>query len=63
MTSRIIRLEEVKKLVGLSRSTLYARIAEGNFPKQVSLGGRLVGWHESDVLAWIESRTQKEAHS
>lgn len=55
MTSRIIRRPEVQHLTGLSRSTLYARIAEGNFPKPVPLGGRLVGWLESDIQNWINS--------
>jgi len=37
---RIMRLPEVKTITGLSRSTIYFRIAAGTFPKQVSLGGR-----------------------
>ena len=41
---RIMRLPEVKLVTGLSRSTIYFRIALGTFPKQVSLGGRAVGW-------------------
>jgi prophage regulatory protein len=58
MTSRIIRLPEVINLTGLSRSTIYARIAEpeNQFPRPVSLGGRLVGWRESDIQQWIEER-------
>jgi predicted DNA-binding transcriptional regulator AlpA len=43
---RIMRLPEVKTITGLSRSTIYFRIAEGTFPKQVSLGrtrSRLAG--------------------
>ncbi|MGB0503932.1 MAG: helix-turn-helix transcriptional regulator [Thalassolituus sp.] len=56
MTSRIIRLPEVITHTGLSRSTIYARIAEDQFPRPVSLGGRLVGWHESDIQQWIEER-------
>src|ERR1700756_2593900 len=37
MASRILRLPAVIQLTGLSRSTIYLRIAEGSFPKQVSL--------------------------
>lgn len=50
-----LRLPQVKARTGLSRSTIYARIAEGSFPKPVPLGGRrAVGWLESQVESWIE---------
>ncbi len=56
MTVRIYRRRDVEKLVGLSRSTLYAMMAEGSFPKPIKLGKRAVGWREVDVLDWLESR-------
>ncbi|MEZ8743400.1 MULTISPECIES: helix-turn-helix transcriptional regulator [unclassified Vibrio] len=40
----IIRLPEVMRITGLSRPTIYRRIAEGTFPKRVSLGERAVGF-------------------
>jgi prophage regulatory protein len=39
----ILRLPDVKRSTGLSRSTIYLRITQGTFPKPVSLGGRAVG--------------------
>ena len=46
-------------MTGLSRSTIYAGIAKGNFPKQVKLTGtRSVGWYENAIAQWIESRQQ-----
>ncbi|HCG79116.1 MAG: DNA-binding protein [Thalassolituus sp.] len=60
MTERILRRPEVQKLVGLSRSSLYARIASGDFPRPIKLGGihsRSVGWPESQVSQWISERT------
>lgn len=56
MESRILRLALVMHRTGLSRSTIYAWIAEGRFPKQVSLGPNSVGWRETDINAWIDSR-------
>lgn len=57
MSVRILRLKEVQRMTGLSRSTIYAEIAKENFPKQVKLTGtRSVGWYESVVVEWIESR-------
>ncbi len=59
MSLRIVRLKEVQRMTGLSRSTIYAEIARGHFPKQIRLtGARSVGWHESAVIQWIESRQQ-----
>jgi prophage regulatory protein len=51
---RIMRLPEVKLVTGLSRSTIYFRIALGTFPKQVSLGGRAVGWLENEIQEWLQ---------
>ena len=56
MTHTILRLPAVKTNTGLSRSTIYLRIAQGAFPKPVSLGGRAVGWLESEVQDWLQGR-------
>jgi prophage regulatory protein len=50
---KLLRLPQVKQSTGLSKSTIYARIAEGAFPKQIPLGPRLVVWVESDIQNWI----------
>ena len=48
-----LRLPQVKAFTGLSKFSIYARIGEGTFPKQISLGPRLVVWVESDIQNWI----------
>jgi prophage regulatory protein len=58
MTHIILRLPAVKASVGLSRSTIYLRIAEGTFPKPVSLGGRAVGWLQAEIDAWMKQRIE-----
>ncbi len=50
---RIIRLKTVLARTGLSRSTLYRKIAEGTFPRQVPISVHGAGWHESAVNRWI----------
>ena len=52
----ILRLPEVKRSTGLSRSTIYLRVAEGKFPKPVCLGGRAVGWLAEEVQDWLQNR-------
>ncbi len=49
MTNMILRLPAVKTRTGLSRSTIYLRVAEGRFPKPISLGARAVGWVDAEV--------------
>ncbi|MGF6153705.1 helix-turn-helix transcriptional regulator [Pseudomonas tolaasii] len=53
---KIIRLKDVIGSTGLGRSTIYKYVAEGAFPKPVSLGDRCVGWVESEVQGWILDR-------
>lgn len=55
---RIVRLPEVMSKTGLSRSTIYARLATGHFPTPVSLGVRSIGWNEADIDGWITSRIE-----
>ena len=53
---RILRTQEVIKLVSLSRSTLWRMERKGQFPDRVPLGTGSVGWLKSDVDAWMQSR-------
>ena len=57
-TAKLLRLPDVKSVTGLSKSTIYARIANGTFPRQISLGPRLVAWVESDIQKWIQGYIQ-----
>lgn len=56
----ILRRKQVEARTGLSRSTIYARIAEGSFPSPINLGdGRAVGWLESEINEWVQSRIEQ----
>lgn len=50
---KIIRLKTVLLRTGLSRSTLYRKIADGTFPRQLPISINGAGWHESAVDRWI----------
>ena len=51
VSEQLLRLPQVKSITGLSKSTIYARMSEGNFPKQISIGPRLVVWL---VPGWLD---------
>jgi prophage regulatory protein len=52
----ILRRKRVENETGLSRSTIYARIKEGLWPKPVCIGPRSVGWLASEVQAMNAAR-------
>lgn len=54
-SDRILRLPAVLERTGLSRSTLYRKIAAGSFPRQIALSTRCAGWRESAVNRWMMS--------
>ncbi len=58
MTETILRLPAVIKHTGLSRSSIYLRISNKEFPKPVSLGGRAVGWPKSDIDQWLADKIE-----
>ena len=53
---RFIRLSELTKITGLSKSTIERLRAAGDFPEPFSLGPRSVAWKSTDIEEWIESR-------
>lgn len=50
---RIVRIRTVLDRTGLSRSTLYRKMNDGTFPRQVKLGEHSAGWRESAINSWI----------
>jgi len=61
---RIIRLRTVLARTGLSRSTMYRKIAEGTFPAQLKISVNGAGWRESEINRWIDNpvawRTERQ---
>lgn len=54
----IIRRKAVEARTGLSRSTIYAKVAAGEFPAPVALGARAVGWVDSEISDWLAQRIE-----
>jgi prophage regulatory protein len=50
---RIVRMKTVLARTGLSRSTIYRKIAEGTFPPRIKISINGTGWRESDINRWI----------
>lgn len=50
---KILRINAVLDRTGLSRSTLYRKVHDGSFPRQISISTRCAGWKESAIRRWI----------
>jgi prophage regulatory protein len=52
---RILRLKSVLERTGLSRSTMYRKMQNGTFPKNVQISIRCTGWRESGINEWLKN--------
>ncbi len=52
---RFLKLKEVMEKTALSRSAIYRKMNDGEFPQSVSLGERAIAWGESEVDEWMDS--------
>lgn len=60
---RLLRLPEVEAKVRLRRSSIYALMGRGKFPKAIKLSRRAVCWPEHVIDAWIEERIKGGGNS
>ena len=61
IAERLIRIDEVLHICGLSRSSLYATIQKGEFPAQVKLSKKASAWLYSEVQAWVAARAAQRS--
>jgi prophage regulatory protein len=54
-SDRILRLKAVQERTGLCRSTLYRKMQNGTFPKNIKISTRCTGWRESAVAEWLKN--------
>lgn len=51
---RFLKLKEVMEKTALSRSAIYRKMNDGEFPQSGSLGERAIAWVESEVDEWMD---------
>lgn len=61
MAETLLRRHTVEARTGLSRSTIYEWIKQGQFPQPVKLGARIVAWRESELDDWLKKRQSRSA--
>jgi len=58
---RFLSVQQVKEIVSLSVSTIWARVKQGSFPKPHKLGDKITRWKSTDVQQWMDEITCWEA--
>ena len=53
----LLSWQEVRKIVPLSRATIWSLRRTGGFPQPVQISANRIAWRASDLNAWIEGRT------
>jgi len=53
---KFYRLSQLNKQLGVSRSSIWAWVKNGSFPKPIKLGKNCTAWNSSDIDNWIEER-------
>ena len=55
---RLLRIGEVLRLTGMSKSTIHRKWRSGEFPAPIKLfpDSRLLGWRQSEISDWMKSR-------
>lgn len=58
--TRMLRRPEVEARTGLSRSSLYAMMSRGTFPRPKRIGQRAVAWSEDEIENWLTTRVEAD---
>lgn len=51
--TRYVRWGEVLERSGLSRRTIFRRMADGSFPASVKLSEQVIGWPAEAIEEWM----------
>ncbi|MDC0520940.1 AlpA family transcriptional regulator [bacterium] len=54
----LMRRSQLEERLGLTRSSIYKMMDDGEFPRPMKIGRRAVGWRADEIAQWLE-RQQK----
>ena len=52
----LLKLPTVVNLTGISKTTIYTKVASNEFPKPVRIGNRCTRFRARDIVAWLKSQ-------
>ena len=59
-TGMYLKIEDAANLAGVGRSTIYDWMERYKFPRPLKLGGRVVRWKASEVIAWLDKQPRSK---
>lgn len=54
---QFLLLSEVIEKSKLRKSSIYKKMNEGTFPKNIKISARKVVWKESDIVDWMNNQS------
>jgi prophage regulatory protein len=57
MNQRIIRKPELFSKLGLSDATIWRMEKSGKFPRRIQIGGKAVGWFDTEIDKWLSQKS------
>ena len=54
--NKVIKLSEVKQITTLSTASIYRKIKDKSFPRQIKLGERSSAWFYEEIMQWLEDK-------
>ena len=57
----LLKVQTVCAVVGMSTSSIFRKLAAGQFPAPVRLGTRCTRWKAGDVRAWLAAQGPQAA--
>ena len=63
MKNIFLRISDVTKVTGFSRSQIFNLVKQGLFPRQMKIGPKSVAWFDSEISEWIKERIQQSRNN
>lgn len=57
-TPQFYRINQLVKMLSISKSTIWNWVGKDIFPQPYKLGENITAWRASDIHQWVESRSK-----
>lgn len=61
LSEALLKIQTVEAATALSKSTIYTKMASGDFPQAIRLGSRCTRWRAGDISAWLAAQAAQAA--
>lgn len=58
---QLLRVKDVERELGISRTTIWRLVKAGAFPRPLRITSKAIAWRRFDIEAWQEQLAEKAA--